>query len=168
MILKNATTRALLRALLASIVAWPVFGLWYKFLWGKPPDGRHLNTQWQLFRDFVWTHLYAFPYMEGLLMGHYVFFFGLFRLAKVTNLANPRRKEILTVTSLLVAGFILKLCSFLLFFRISSENYVGLLDCVVAIAVVWVTKSRSKVEIDESTQPRPSISEKVLDGNHDH
>ncbi len=101
-------------------------------------------------------------------MGHYVFFFGLFRLAKVTNLAIPSRQDVFVVVRLLLAGFILKLSSFLIFFQLDPQNYVGLLDCVVAIAVVWVTKSRSKVEIDESKQPRPSISEKVLDGNHDH
>lgn len=144
MIKENSYLNALLRALCASLAAWPVAGVVLHLLWGDMPDGREM-TQLDLLGEWMWTYLTVFPLMQGLLLGHFVFIYGLFKFAKFTQQDVHTGREVALVVGVLLVGFLLKVGAILTFSHFAAESYLSQIDSLVAITVVWATKSRTKV-----------------------
>jgi len=83
------------------------------------------------------------PFIEGVFLGHFVFIYGLFRLAKLSNAEVPAKRDVRNTVLILFSATLLKFGASLAFAH-DWMNPGLALETGVATAVVWFTRSSGK------------------------
>jgi hypothetical protein len=130
----------LVRALVASLIAWPVTGILTSLVFEPlPPLDSEKYHFWTAIFGWAWKNLLAVPLYGSAFLGHIVFVVGLFLLAERTKHQQPERKATLVAVASLFAGVLLKAASYVVFLPDTWGIGLFLVDSLVAIFVIFLT-----------------------------
>jgi hypothetical protein len=143
--LTSSRSSSLVRALVASLIAWPVTGLLMSLVFSQTPQSEsELLGAWTPLFQWVWLNLLALPLYGSVFFGHFVFIVGLFQLAERTKHQQPERKATLLVVATLSGGVLLKVASYVVFLPDTWGIALLLVDSLVAIFVIFLTAPRAR------------------------